>query len=101
MEMENEISLFWVKYGALVVSLGRKLIIAVLIIIAGVIIIRLSRRLTQRAVKGKLHADENLASMLRLVIQYGIILICLIMILDLFGVIPPDSSPYWERRESR
>ena len=84
--MENEISQFWGKYGAIVMSLGRKFIIAALIIIAGIIVIRLSRRLSNRAVKGKLHADETFASMFRMVIQYGIILICLIMILDLFGV---------------
>jgi len=84
--MENDISQFWEKYGTFVLGLGHKFIIAVLIIIAGIIVIRLSRRLANRAVKGKLHADETFASMFRMVIQYGVILLCLIMILDLFGV---------------
>ena len=80
------ISQLWENHSPVILGTGRKIIIAALIIVAGIIIIRLSRRLTRRAVTGKLHADETFASMLRMVIQYGVIIICLIMILDLFGV---------------
>jgi len=84
--MEFDIPQLWVKYGPALLGMGRKLIATALIIISGIIIIKISRKLTHKAVTGKLHADETLASIFRMVIQYGIIIICLIMILDLFGV---------------
>jgi small conductance mechanosensitive channel len=76
----------WATYSPNILDIGRKLIIAVLIIIGGRIVILFSRNLAQKAVTGKLKADETLASVLRMVVHYGIIIICLIMILDLFGV---------------
>ena len=84
--MEVNIAGLWDTHSPVFFEMGRKLITAVLIIIGGIIVIRLSRRISQRAVTGKLHADETIASVIRAVIQYGIIIICLIMILDLFGV---------------
>jgi len=81
-----EIAQLWATYGQNILDIGRKLIIAVLIIIGGRIVIVLSRNLAQKAVTGKLKADETLASVLRMVVHYGVIIICLIMILDLFGV---------------
>ena len=86
MEFHRIIVSFWDKYGQFVLGLGRRLIIAVLIIIAGKIAISLSRRLIQKAVTGKLHADETLSSVIRVVIHYGVIIVCLLMILDTFGV---------------
>ena len=77
---------FWGNYGQSVLDLGRRLVIAVLIIVAGKIIITVSWRLAHKAVTGKLKADETLTSLLRMVIQYGVILVCLIMILDDFGI---------------
>jgi len=76
----------WEKYGQAVMGLGKKIIIVVLIIIAGKIVIRLSRRLARRDVAEKLKADESIVSVLQVVIQYGIMVVCLIMILDVFGV---------------
>jgi small conductance mechanosensitive channel len=75
----------WEKYGQYVLVFGRKLVITLLIIAGGKIILSLSQQLIQRAVKGKIHFDETLASVLRMVVQYGVVIICLIMILDLFG----------------
>ncbi|MDR1803488.1 MAG: mechanosensitive ion channel [Treponema sp.] len=84
--MDLDIAQLWAKYSQIILDIGRKLIIAVLIIVGGRIIISLSKNLAQKAVTGKLKADETLASVLRMVVHYGIIIICLIMILDLFGV---------------
>ena len=86
MNLPINLTALWEKYSPNVLDLGRKIIIAILIIIAGRIVIRLSRRLTHKAITGKLKADETLASLLRVVIQYGVILICIIMILDDFGI---------------
>ena len=76
---------FWDKYGFTVLEMGRKFLIAVLIIISGKVIISLSQHLIQKAVSGKIKFDEAVASVLRMVIKYGIVIICLIMILDVFG----------------
>jgi len=84
--IENNVVYLWEKYGQVVLGLGRKLIIAVLIIIAGMIAIRVSHRLIHRAVTGKFHIDETFTSILKRVIQYGVLIICIIMILDIFGV---------------
>ena len=75
----------WEKFGQSILLLGRRLLITILIIVGGRIIISLSRKLIHRAIAGKLHFDETFASVLRMGIQYGIIIVCLIMILDVFG----------------
>ena len=84
--MNIDIAELWATYSHNILDIGRKLIIAVLIIIGGRIVILLSRNLAQKAVTGKLKADETLASVIRMVIHYGIIIICFLMILSLFGV---------------
>jgi len=85
-EIQSSIARLWEKYGQEVLSLGRKIIIMVLIIIAGRIVIRIFLRLANRGISGKFKMDETIASVLRVVIQYGVIIVCLIMILDTFGV---------------
>ena len=84
--MEIDIPTLWDRHSPFVFGVGRNLAIAALIIAGGIVVIRISRRLTHKAVTGKLHADETFVSVLRMVIQYGIIILCIIMILDLFGV---------------
>ena len=84
--MEFDLAQLWDKYDHLVFGMGRRIIYAALIVIGGKIVIQISRRLIQRAVTGKIKADETLASVLRAVIQYAVIIVCLIMILDIFGV---------------
>ena len=84
--MGIDIAQLWETHSPGILDMGKKVIIAVLIIIVGRIVILLSRNLTQKAVTGKLKADETLVSVLRMVVHYGIIIICLIMILNLFGV---------------
>ncbi|MDR0497924.1 MAG: mechanosensitive ion channel family protein [Treponema sp.] len=83
--MDFSIALFWETYGQTIIAITRKIIIALLIIIGGRIVIFLSRHLHRAATK-KLKADETLTSVLRMLIHYGVIIICFIMILDIFGV---------------
>ena len=86
MDFQETIIRLWTQYGPAVLDMGRRVLIAVLIVIGGKIAIHISRKLMQRAITGKLKADETIASLLRMVIQYGVVIICLIMILDDFGV---------------
>jgi small conductance mechanosensitive channel len=86
LNFDFNIARFWENYGQDLLDIGRRLIIIIMIIAGGKTIITISRRLTQKAVSGKLKLDENLSSVLRMAIQYGIIIICLIMILDILGI---------------
>ena len=86
MELQDIIINFWEKYSEAILDAGRQVLITLIIIFAGIFVIRVSRRLIHRAVTGKLHADETFASILRMAIRYGIIIICLIMILEVFGI---------------
>jgi small conductance mechanosensitive channel len=85
MEFHKYFIELWGAYGQNILIFGRRIIIAVIIIIAGRIVITMSRKLIDKAVAGKLKADETLASVLRMAIKYGVIITCAIMILDDFG----------------
>jgi small conductance mechanosensitive channel len=85
MEIIDHFIQLWRDYGESILSFGRKILIALLIIFIGRIVVTTSERLIKKAVAGKFKADETLASVLRMVIKYGVIIVCLIMILDDFG----------------
>ena len=84
--LQGSILQLWEKYSQSVLGLGRRIIIAVLIIITGRIVIFVARRLMRRAVTGKFHIDDTFTTILKRVIEYGVLIICIIMILDIFGV---------------
>ena len=86
MDINDTMIRLWTRYGPAVLGMGRKILIAILIVIGGKVVIHLARKLTERAVTGKLKADETIASLLRVVIHYAVVIICLIMILDDFGI---------------
>ena len=75
----------WDNYGRAVLEMGQRIIIAVLIFAAGKIVITLSKQLIQKAVSARHYIDETFASVLSMGIRYGVIIVCLIMILDVFG----------------
>ena len=86
MKIENAIVWVWEKYGGDILILGQRLVAVALILVAGKITIRLSRRLGNRKATGKIKPDQTLSSVLKTIIHYGVIIVCLIMILDTFGV---------------
>ncbi|MDR1972294.1 MAG: mechanosensitive ion channel [Treponema sp.] len=82
--MHEVIADFWRSHSAAIFSLGKRIAIALIIILAGKIVIVFNERAGRKAAR-KLHVDENLASVLRLLVRYGTIIIAGIMILDAFG----------------
>jgi small conductance mechanosensitive channel len=84
--MHEMILELWAQHSDAILGFGRKLLIAVIILVLRWMLIRLGERIIHRASTGKLQFDETLASALKLVINYGSAIICIIMILDLFGV---------------
>jgi small conductance mechanosensitive channel len=83
--MKEMLMEFWLLYSPFILSLGRRVLAAVLIVIVGRVVIFAVRRFIRRISTGKFKFDETLASVLQGVITYGIIIVCAIMILDNFG----------------
>jgi small conductance mechanosensitive channel len=86
MNMRELLFEFWNDRGTAVFIAGRRVLTAVLIVVAGKILIAAAGRIIKRATAGKIKFDETLGSMLKVIITYSIIIICAIMILDIFGV---------------
>lgn len=75
----------WFHSGAFV-ELVKDLAGSVVIIVFGTVISKGARRLIGRAASSGLPVDETVSSLLRLVVRYGVFIICVIMILNIFGV---------------
>ncbi|MDR1903689.1 MAG: mechanosensitive ion channel family protein [Treponema sp.] len=84
--MKEKLIELWNNHSGDFFNLGKNIIIALFILIAGKIIMTIARKLINRTTGGAIKLDKNLVSILNIVITYGIIIICIIMILDLFGV---------------
>jgi len=56
-----------------------------IIILTGIVLSRGFNRLVKKTAAGKFHIDENVSSIFRHIVRYGILIICAIMILNIFG----------------
>ena len=83
--MEN-IAELWNIHGDFILALGRKAAFALAIAVAGYILVKVSGRLIHRVTAKIPHIDETFAAMLRILISYTVFIVCIIMILDTFGV---------------
>ncbi|MDR2740941.1 MAG: mechanosensitive ion channel [Treponema sp.] len=77
---------FWNNYSGGIIEFIRDIITAIIIILAGLIISRTTRRIINRASSRDVKIDDTVTLLLRHVVQYGIFIICLIMILNTFGI---------------
>ena len=77
---------FWNQYSYILSDLGRRLFIALLIILGAKLISMVVVKIINRAVQGKLKMDDDLGCLLRRVLNYGIIIVSAIIILENFGV---------------
>jgi small conductance mechanosensitive channel len=76
---------FWEKHSAVILDMGRRILIAILIFIGGRLVIFLGRRIISKASTSKMKLDETIATILKMVLTYATVIICVIMILDDFG----------------
>jgi len=76
----------WEFHSAAILLLARNLIAAAVIIIIGIVLSKGARRLIKRAAATGLQGDGTAALLLQAIIRYGIIIIGVIMILNIFGV---------------
>ena len=84
--MVQKILSLWETNSAAILLLARNLIAAAIIIGIGVALSKGARRLIRRAAATGLQGDGTATSLLQAVIRYGIFIICVIMILNVFGV---------------
>jgi len=76
----------WEFHSAAILLLARNLIAAAVVIIIGIVLSKGARRIIKRAAATGLQGDGTAASLLQAIIRYGIFIICVIMILNIFGV---------------
>ncbi|MDR1421141.1 MAG: mechanosensitive ion channel [Treponema sp.] len=86
MELHELLFEFWNKWSGDVFIAARRVFVALLIALTGKVLIGVIERILKKITKGKLKSDETLNSILKLVITYAVIIICVIMILDVFGI---------------
>jgi len=85
-DFNSDLVRLWESYGKNILEMGRKVIVVLLIITCGKIVISVFSKLTHKAAAGKLNLDENLVSVLRMAFRYGVVIVCVIMILDTLGI---------------
>lgn len=67
-------------------ELIRDIIVSLIIVIAGMIITRITGKILKKATADGLLADEIVTRILHRAVRYGILVICIIMILTTFGI---------------
>ena len=77
---------FWETHSADILPFAGKLAAAAGIIVIGIILSKGAQRLVKRAALSTLHIDGSAVVLLRAIVRYGIAVICVIMILNIFGV---------------
>ena len=84
--MGTELSRLWELHSDMIIAFAKNAAVALIIAIAGGGLSRGARKLLNKAAASGLYADETVLSLLRVVIRYGIFIVCVIMILNVFGV---------------
>ena len=84
--LKTELLKIWEFHSGAVVELAKDLFAALVIIAIGTGVSRAIQKLVTKAVSSGLQVDETVTSILRLIVRYGIFIVCVIMILNVFGV---------------
>jgi small conductance mechanosensitive channel len=84
--MDIRLTEFWSAYSGGIIEFFRDVIVSVIIAVAGMVISRGAIKLINRGSTGALKASNTITPLLRHIVRYGIFVICLIMILNVFGI---------------
>jgi small conductance mechanosensitive channel len=76
----------WEFHSGAILELARDIIAALIIAVAGKIIAGAAVKLINKAASTSLRIDSTVTSVLRMIVRYGIFIICVIMILNAFGI---------------
>lgn len=77
---------FWSYFSGVLIGLGKDIFVSLIIIIAGIVLSRAIRKLIKKAASSGMQVDETVSPVLHVIVRYGIFIICVIMILNVFGV---------------
>jgi small conductance mechanosensitive channel len=84
--MGQNIADFWKTNSAFILPLAKNLAAAMVILVFGLSLSKGARKLVYKANSKRAQSDGMVLPLLQAVIHYGIIIICVIMILNIFGV---------------
>ena len=84
--MIQEIINLWEFHREIVIDIGIKLTASILIAVFGIFVSKGFNRLIKRASSKKIEVNKTINSILRHIISYGMFIICIIMILNIFGI---------------
>ena len=76
----------WEQHSPTLFAFIGHLVAAALIIVIGIFLAKGLRKLVKKAASSKMQSDGTAVSLIQGVIRYGIVIICVIMILNVFGV---------------
>ncbi|MDR2786662.1 MAG: mechanosensitive ion channel [Treponema sp.] len=77
---------FWENHTGAILDFIRDIIVSLIILVAGIFAVKISGKLIKKNTGSGLHIDDTVARILRQIIRYGIYIICIIMILNAFGI---------------
>jgi small conductance mechanosensitive channel len=84
--MLDELAIFWNNNRHAVIDIAGEIIASVIVIVAGKLIVTGLKKLIHKSVKSRINVDDTIGSILQSIVRYGIFIICVIMILNIFGV---------------
>ena len=76
----------WENFGGTIFELSKDAVVSVIIVVTGVLLVKGFNRLIKKLSAGKLNVDEHVSIVLCRIVRYLILIICAIMILNIFGV---------------
>jgi len=84
--MEQDILSFIKIHSAVILPIIKELVVSIIILILGMFLSKALRKLINKANSKWSQGDDTAIPLLQAVIHYGILIICIIMILNVFGV---------------
>jgi len=84
--MGQQLINFWVSHSETIFEFAKDLAISIVILVIGIILSRGAQKLIKNSNNERLPPNGTVRPLLRAVVRYGIIIICAIMILNIFGV---------------
>jgi len=82
----DELSFILINNQQEIIDFLKKIVTALIVLFVGILLSKGVKGLFKKAAHGKLQFDNTVSTILRYVISYGISIICIIMILNVFGV---------------
>ncbi|MDR2048800.1 MAG: mechanosensitive ion channel family protein [Treponema sp.] len=86
--MNTSFAELWTSYGGQIFELAKKIFVSFVIAAAGILVNRGTAKLiaVNSRIPANMKIDDTISHLLRLVVRYGIFIICLIMIFNIFGI---------------